>query len=245
VRYAVVSDVHSNHEALSAVLEAAEDLGAESFLFLGDLVGYNADPDRCAEALASKPVAASVRGNHDKAVCGLMDLQWFNPWARAAAEWTRNNASASTLARVAALPRGPMPVGGHILICHGAPMDEDRYLLTEKAVLDSFRCLEAEYPQVRVCFFGHTHRAGVRCGSGQAARQGTQIELEPDRRYLINPGSVGQPRDGNSGASFGIFDSERFTYANFRIAYDVAAVQRKVLAAGLPTALAQRLSRGE
>jgi len=244
MRYAVISDVHSNHEALTAVLGAAREQGVESFLFLGDLVGYNADPDACADTLSGLPLAGSVRGNHDKAVSGLMDLSWFNHWARTAALWTRGHAAPRTMAQITALACGPASVGEGSLICHGAPMDEDAYIPSQEDPGDCIRFLEREFPAIHVCFFGHTHVAGGWSSTGRLLDCGSGIILEPDRRYLINPGSVGQPRDGNPRASFGILDTGRGTYRNLRIAYDVETVQRKVLAAGLPRELADRLARG-
>lgn len=247
MRYAVLSDVHANYEALTAVLGAAREQAVESYLFLGDLVGYNADPVPCADAVFSLPAAAAVRGNHDKAAAGLMDLDWFNPWARAAVEWTRDHCSRRCLEGLRGLPAGPWAVGSDrgILICHGSPMDEDAYVPRDFSPWACFRFLETMHPEAKVCFFGHTHDAGGWCRSAAGVKGcGKEIRLDPDRRYLINPGSVGQPRDGIPEASFGIFDSGRGAYRNFRIAYDVETAQRKVLAAGLPGELAARLPKG-
>jgi diadenosine tetraphosphatase ApaH/serine/threonine PP2A family protein phosphatase len=190
----------------------------------------------------------TVRGNHDKAAAGLLSPEWFNSAARRAILWTRENASPEILERIAALKQGPLETRDGILLCHGTPMDEDRYMMDERSLVESFQFLAENNPGVRVCFHGHTH---VPLAARRKAKGGEpellfeeEIRIEGSSTYLINPGSVGQPRDGNPRASFGILDTERGIYKNVRVDYDVAGAQRKILAAGLPAALAQRLEKG-
>jgi predicted phosphodiesterase len=244
---AILGDVHGNREALEAVLTAAAREDVEGFWFLGDLVGYNPDPDYCVAEVLSR-ASHTVRGNHDKAVTGLLSVQWFNPMAREAVRWTRRTARVETLRNVEGLPEGPQrPLPGFVL-CHGTPWDEDEYLIGETAVVKAFRWMRND-GQARVCFHGHTHRP-LCC----RLREGPQrpevlpgeglVAFEPGCLYLVNPGSVGQPRDGNPKASFGILDTDRLTYRTLRVAYAVKETMRKIEAAGLPRELAWRLSGG-
>jgi predicted phosphodiesterase len=244
----VISDIHANWEALSAVVREIDAIPHDSLYCLGDLVGYNADPDACVSRTLST-AAVTVRGNHDKAAAGLFSLEWFNPLARAAAIWTRKNAKPDTLETLAGLAQGPIEVEEGLLLCHGAPMDEDRYIYNDASVRESFECLAEEYPETRVCFHGHTHipfaaRLRGRTGRTEILPAGEEIGLEEGSTYLINPGSVGQPRDGNPWASFGILDTKRWTYRTMRVIYDAARTGEKIKTAGLPKELACRLAEG-
>ena len=246
--YAIVSDIHSNYEALAAVLHAMEKFPIDVVYCLGDLVGYNADPDACVQAILPR-ANAIVRGNHDKAVAGLLNLEWFNTSAKQAVLWTRRSAGASTLEAVSRLPEGPMEVGDGILLCHGTPYDEDAYLMDAMSIAESYRFLVESHPETRFCLHGHTHYPQVVMRRGEkkkpeVVRGQEETRLEPGATYLINPGSVGQPRDGIALASFGILDTNRLVYRNLRVAYDVQETQRKVLQAGLPPELARRLAEG-
>ena len=248
MRCAIISDIHSNREALESVLAEIDRQGVETVLCLGDIVGYNADPEACVELVLDR-AAATIRGNHDKAVAGLMDLDWFNPAAREAALWNRGALRGGALDRVRRLPQGPISFGTSIVLCHGSPVDEDEYLLPGAPLLDALRFLDEKMPEARLCFHGHTHMplAWSRDREGRPARKEDMtrpVELDPDRVYLLNPGSVGQPRDGNSRASFGILDTGRGTFTYTRVAYAFRETQQKILAAGLPPALARRLGEG-
>ena len=245
---AIVSDIHSNQEALEAVLGSIENLPVDVLYCLGDLVGYNADPDACVQAILPR-AKATVRGNHDKAVAGLLNLDWFNRTAREAVLWTRRTAQAQTLDEVKRLPSGPLEVEEGILLCHGTPYDEDAYLMDNGSIAESYEYLAKNHPEARFCLHGHTHYPQVVVRRGERARtevlRGQQeIRLERGGTYLINPGSVGQPRDGIALASFGILDTNRLVYRNLRVAYGVQETQRKILQAGLPAELAQRLAEG-
>jgi predicted phosphodiesterase len=248
MRYAIISDIHSNLEALEAVLTEIDRQDVDTVVCLGDIVGYNADPQACADRVLGV-AAAVVRGNHDKAVTGLMDLDWFNSAARDAALWNRDAMQDATRARVRKLPQGPMALGTSILLCHGSPADEDEYLLPGAPLLEALRGLDERMPETRLCFHGHTHvpLAWSRDRNGRPPRRedlSRPVELDPDRVYLLNPGSVGQPRDGNSRASFGILDTGRGTFTYIRVAYAIRETQQKILAAGLPPVLARRLGEG-
>ena len=245
---AIVSDIHSNQEALAAVLGAIDNLPVDLLYCLGDLVGYNADPDACVEAILPRAKAV-VRGNHDKAVAGLLNLDWFNHAAKEAVLWTRRSAHAETLEEVRNLQPGPLEMEEGILLCHGTPYDEDAYLMDVGSIAESYRFLTESHPEVRFCMHGHTHYPQVVVRRGErkkpeVLRGQEETRLEPGATYLINPGSVGQPRDGIALASFGILDTNRLVYRNLRVAYGVQETQRKILQAGLPPELARRLAEG-
>jgi predicted phosphodiesterase len=247
---AIISDIHANKEALDAVLAQIDSLGIQDIVCLGDVVGYNADPDACMSTVLSR-AAQVIRGNHDKAVAGFIDLEWFNPVARAAALWTRATVRPETLEEIRRLPQGPREYGpeGSILLCHGTPYDEDAYLMDTASIAASYESLDSEHPGVRFCMLGHTHVpivVGRKAGSArpQVIRWKETVDLEPGTVYLINPGSVGQPRDGIALASFGILDTEKMTYQNIRARYVVQETQQKILEAGLPSSLARRLDEG-
>jgi predicted phosphodiesterase len=238
MRYLIVSDLHANWEALQAVIEDAAEL-YDKIACCGDVVGYGADPDLVTEWVRAN-VSAIVRGNHDKACAGLEDLEWFNPAARASALWTQSVADPGNLEYLRRLARGPENCNGFQLI-HGSPVDEDEYLLTDREVNDI-----APYLDTEVTFFGHTHvHTGFLCHrNGVKVLQQEAIERENDVRYLINPGSVGQPRDNDPRAAYVLHDTELKTIEFRRVAYDVERAQKKILQAGLPDLLARRLATG-
>src|SRR5208283_1570391 len=150
---AVISDIHSNNEALDVVLSEIEAIGADAVFCLGDIVGYNADPDRCVDLVMSR-AAEVVRGNHDKAVAGFLNLDWFNGSARAAALWTRSTVRPDTLETLRRLREGPLEAAeGEILLCHGTPYDEDAYLVDTNSIGESFRSIDSAHPRTRFCFF--------------------------------------------------------------------------------------------
>ena len=245
MRYLVVSDLHSNWEALEAVLEDA-DGQYDRIVCCGDLAGYGPDPNRVLD-WARANLHAVVRGNHDRACCGLEDLEWFNPVARAATVWTMTCLNPVNFAYLRQLPAGPLAVDGFQLI-HGSPLDEDEYLISATDVRNVFDYLEAN-----VSFFGHTH---LQCGyaradgSFQIMRQMDPLEAEVRHRldrhgiYLINAGSVGQPRDGDPRAAFAFFDTGTLEVVQRRVPYDYDATRRKIEAAGLPDVLGSRLAIG-
>ncbi|HEY7792120.1 MAG TPA: metallophosphoesterase family protein [Vicinamibacterales bacterium] len=245
MQYLILSDIHGNLEALDAVLAAEPEATRGRVVVLGDLVGYGADPNAVIDRVRGLD-AVAIRGNHDKVVCGLAPLSGFNAAARTAAEWTREALTPAALDYLTSLPAGPYDVDEQVAICHGAPFDEDAYLFDERDVHRAFRAIHRP-----LCLFGHTHVPvawscdphGVDlCSPGD--RTETSIALKTGVRYLVNPGSVGQPRDGDPRAAYARVDTEAGTLVLRRVAYAVHEAQQKILSAGLPAALAMRLARG-
>ncbi len=242
MQVAIVSDIHSNWEALQAVLTKIDELGIGRIHCLGDVVGYGADPNRCTEAVfeRARPV---IRGNHDKAAAGLMDVDYFNDMARQAVFWTRTALAEDNLRRIRELEGGPLPEG-KLLLCHGSPQDEDQYIFQRSIARASFELMHERFPEQRICLFGHTHLPIVIEESGEAYYPEEPVRLDPGKSYLINPGSVGQPRDGVPLASFGVFDEDELSFTLLRLEYPIEEAQRKILDAGLPPMLARRLASG-
>ena len=243
LRYLVISDVHANLEALDAVLAAADPY--DHALVLGDLVGYGADPNAVIDRVRALPAATFIRGNHDKVGAGLETTDGFNYLARHAITWTTNALTPERRQWLAALPQGPTIIDDLVEICHGAPFDEDVYIFDD---LDAMRALRvARRP---LCLFGHTHVvAGYHVTKEMHTVGGihdTPVHIPRDggSRFLVNCGAVGQPRDGDPRAAYGILDSSARTLSLARVEYDVAAAQAKIVAAGLPDVLAQRLALG-
>ena len=243
MRVAILSDIHANREALEAVEARLAALRVDQVYFLGDAVGYNADPGYCLARIAAL-AAFSVRGNHDKTVADPANLDWFNEVAREALVWTSRQLDAQGLSLLAGLPRGPLAVGERWVLCHGTPADEDQYLTQARDAEKAFRFLGASFPGAEVAFFGHTHVPVIVAEKGRALPPPERFALRPGVRYLINPGSVGQPRDRLPLASFGVLDEEERAYEHYRVPYPIEKTQGKILAAGLPRALADRLAGG-
>ncbi len=246
MRYLIFSDLHANWEALQAVLGSA-DGQYDRIVCLGDLVGYGADPNAVTDWVRAN-TSVVVRGNHDRACAGLEDLEWFNPVARAAAQWTRAQLTLENLDYISALPKGPMAVGS-FQIMHGSLLDEDAYMITAADAGEVFPYLESS-----IGLFGHTHVQGgfewVRNrvwsigGPDPQAKKETLLEFDPDAAYLINPGSVGQPRDTDPRAAYILYTPEDRFLTYHRVDYDIDAAQAKIRRAGLPDLLAQRLGVG-
>jgi predicted phosphodiesterase len=245
VRYLVVSDLHSNREALDAVLEDARGQ-YDQVVCCGDLVGYGPDPNGVVD-WARANLNSVIRGNHDRACTGIEDLEWFNPVARAASVWTMARLTPTNFEYLKQLPAGPLRVNGFQLI-HGSPLDEDEYLMSGADVRNVF-----DYLDTGVSFFGHTH---LQCGYARANGyfqvmrhlDGFDSEiwhrLDRDGIYLINAGSVGQPRDGDPRAAYALFDSDALEVVQRRVKYDFHTTRRKIEAAGLPEVLGARLAIG-
>jgi len=217
----------------------------DRLLCCGDIVGYGADPDAVTEWMRDH-VDAVIRGNHDKACAGLEDLEWFNPVARLSTVWTMEHMKPENLAWLRGLPQGPVEEGGLILV-HGSPLDEDEYLISELDV-DQLR----PYLEGRVWVFGHTHlQGGFLCHRNGVKRirrplgAAETVQLEAHQSYLLNPGSVGQPRDGDPRAAWMLWDSTERLATFHRTSYDFRITQRKIVDAGLPEVLAMRLEAGK
>lgn len=243
MRYAILSDIHANLEALRAVLARIAELGADRVVCLGDLVGYNADPNECVDTVRRDGITC-LMGNHDAVACGLEEPHSFNPTAREAVLWTRTELTAENGKFLRELPRHLLI--DEVLLCHGSIDDTNRYILDDSDVRDNFSLLEKLSGHRGTCFFGHTHiRAAYSLADQLIARDlSDEMRLIREWKYLINPGAVGQPRDGNPQAAFLIYDSRERTVGFQRVEYDIAACQDKIIRAGLPPRLAQRLALG-
>jgi len=246
MRTLILGDIHSNIDALDAVLMAAASLRIDRAVVLGDLVGYNAAPRQVLWRLDTLAPILTVRGNHDKVCAGLETAANFHPLARQAIEWTRRQLTPDGLAHLADLPKGPLMLGETVELCHGAPFDEDFYV---QDALDGRRALEAAVAPL--CLNGHTHVTAVYRTHGMSVRDETPLEYELSvvefpltGRVLVNVGSVGQPRDGDPRAAFGVLDEGAGTLELRRVPYNVESAQRRIVEAGLPTFLATRLGRG-
>jgi diadenosine tetraphosphatase ApaH/serine/threonine PP2A family protein phosphatase len=240
--YGLVSDIHGNLESLETVLAALPRI--DGLLCLGDIVGYGPDPAACLERLREQPGLLAVVGNHDLAACGRYDQDWFNPYAREAIIWTAEQLSAEQKQYLASLPM-TLEVAGATLV-HGSLPEPMDYITGPREALGCFDALSDS-----LCFVGHTHvaelyrlRRHTRFCDQVSLWSGGRVVLDPDLRYIINVGAVGQPRDGNPDASFGVWDTEARVVEVTRVAYDIAAVQRKMRAARLPGYLVQRLADG-
>jgi diadenosine tetraphosphatase ApaH/serine/threonine PP2A family protein phosphatase len=252
MRLAIIADVHSNLEALESVLRRLREEEVDAILNLGDLVGYNANPAECLEMLEGARVL-NLAGNHDLALLEPARAESFNIIAYQALKWCREQLSPRHLELLKDLPLTRQVEGGEggeagFLACHGTPTSADTYIAYHfqgKRVLSRL----SRETDLKVCFFGHTHRRALwyRDIRGKVAVQEIsqpRVKLAPQGHYLINPGSVGQPRDGNPEAAYAIFDDQEFAIHFKTTPYDVAGAQRRILAAGLPPYLAERLARG-
>jgi len=254
VRILLLSDIHANLEALQACLEAAPP--HDVVMNLGDLVGYGASPN---EVIAQSRALGNlfVRGNHDKAVCGLMDTQEFNPVAALAAHWTRDQLNTENMEWLRSLPHGPVRMDGvdDVEFVHGSPVDEDEYVVTPP---DALALLQDS--AVTLTFFGHTHLQGSFAFNPTATEvksqglypeyqtvgqtENVEFPIRNSFRYMVNPGSVGQPRDGDWRAAFAVYDTDRRVVTYWRVPYKLHEAQERIIAANLPQRLATRLAAG-
>lgn len=250
MRFLILSDIHSNLDALEAILATAPayDVVAN----LGDIVGYGACPNEVIDR--SRELGnIFVRGNHDKTCAGIADVRGFNYIAAAAVVWTHNALTPENLQWLKELPQGPLPLEPltDVQVAHGSPRDEDEYLLGSDHAAES-----ADQTDVPITFFGHTHmQGGFLITNNQEItfrptykeeneNENWELALDRPGKYLINPGSVGQPRDGDWRAGFAIFDSDARKVKFFRVVYDVAKAQKRIRDAKLPERLAERLLHG-
>tara|TARA_B100000686_G_scaffold196765_1_gene203627 strand:+ start:23524 stop:24279 length:756 start_codon:yes stop_codon:yes gene_type:complete len=250
MRSLILSDIHGNLEALEAVLEQAQRESCDHIIVLGDLIGYGANPNEVVDRIFDLKPDLLIRGNHDKVAAGVEEPIHFNPSAANAALWTYNTLTPANRQRVANLPKGPRTLHSKIEICHGTPYDEDVYIFDEQ---DASEALDSASKQL--CFFGHTHLPGIfsresKSGSITVFVPKTNTSepqakiLNPLASHLINPGSIGQPRDGDPRAAYAIFDHVTNEVIFIRVAYPVKSTQEKIRTAGLPDSLARRLAQG-
>lgn len=247
MRLGLITDVHSNTEALGAVMGELERVGVDAVVHLGDVVGYGAEPNACCEVLRRR-AQLSLMGNHDAAVAGVMDTAWFASHARAAVDWTIRSLSDDNLEWLVKSPYTYRE--GAYLFSHGSPVlpQAFRYVLSQFDADEIFGWMAHNAKGVRVVFVGHAHQCLVFQGHGEAYRVVDGVsEHELDLSagaWVINVGSVGQPRDGDPRACFAVLDTDTGLYRAHRIAYDYAATGAKIVAAGLPEILSTRLALG-
>ncbi|HEX3034195.1 MAG TPA: metallophosphoesterase family protein [Thermodesulfobacteriota bacterium] len=239
MKYAVISDIHSNLEALSRVLQEIDEIGVDKIICLGDIVGYGANPNECVETIRERSIE-SVMGNHDIVACGKKEPLNFNPVARDAALWTRNALTPENREFLYNLPDTKEIVD--FIIVHGAISDPDLYIFSNYDALLEFGLMEKQ----NLCFFGHTHVRVYYVFQDGSVDYFFDYELtiNPKAKYLINPGSVGQPRDRDPRASFLVYDGQEGTVKFTRLEYDINSAQQKIIQAGLNKRLADRLSVG-
>ena len=232
MRIAVISDIHSNLEALTKVFEIVDKESIEAVVCLGDVVGYGANPNECVK-LVSDRCKTILLGNHDAAALDPALAEDFNRNAREAALWTNKSLTAESKKILSGLPmKAEME---DLLFVHSSPCDPDdwNYIIQDHEAHQAFECFSE-----KVCFIGHTHAPVV------FSEMGRTKTITQESRYIINVGSVGQPRDGNPTLSFGIFDSTAWSYRNIRSKYNIEAAAEKIRDAGLPAPLADRLYMG-
>ncbi len=242
MRILVLSDIHANLTALESVLDIAGQVDAT--WCLGDVVGYGPDPNECVRTLQSLPNLVCLLGNHDAAALGQIDLTAFNREARASAQWTQSVLDSNSKRFLSSLPEKQVVSG--VTLVHGSPRNPVwEYMLDSMTAELNFRCMDTH-----LCFVGHTHLpVAFYYHANNHPRVAWQLLREnesPDLsvRAFLNPGSVGQPRDHDSRASFAIFDLEAQTWHNYRVAYNVSTVQARIIRSGLPSHHANRLSEG-
>ncbi|MGD9253719.1 MAG: metallophosphoesterase family protein [Holophagae bacterium] len=250
MRYLILSDIHANWEALQAVRAHVRRKRFDRVVFLGDAVGYGASPNRVLAWMRSLGSdLAMVRGNHDRVCAGLESADYFNRYARQAAEWTLERLDEKNLAYLRSFPEGPQELERGVAFCHGSSVDEDAYVFSASDAQLAFGGLDHQ-----LILFGHTHvpslfmlgenngrnTLSVRLLSGRRL----VVELEPGQRYLMNPGSVGQPRDRDPRASYSILDTDQGRIYVYRVAYRASVARRRILSAGLPPVLGDRLLYG-
>lgn len=246
----LISDIHANQEGLEACLAVAPE--HDAVVNLGDIVGYGGSPNEVTER--SRELGGMlVRGNHDKACTGVMGIESFNPIAGLAALWTKQTLKPENLDWLAALPQGPLNMDGTIGVqcVHGSPLDEDEYVIVVRDAVQPLMTTPAN-----VTFFGHTHIQGGFCVEGERwetlrpvyrskdKKEHCTLELKRNAKYMINPGSAGQPRDQDPRAAFAVFDTETWKVTFHRVPYNVEGAQQKIKAAKLPERLANRLKDG-
>jgi predicted phosphodiesterase len=229
---AIISDIHSNLEALERTLELARERSVDEIICLGDIVGYGADPNACIDLVRDRTPYVLL-GNHDQAAVDLSMTEHFNPYARLAAEWTHDEITPENAAYVSGLPLTLQRHG--VLFVHSSPFEPEQwhYIISPADAKFNF-----EHFTEPICFLGHSHTPGV-FSEDLWAR-----DVVRGNRFIVNVGSVGQPRDGNWQLSFGVFDTEQWTYHNVRADYDVKTAAAKIRQAGLPKPLAERILIG-
>lgn len=241
MRYAIISDIHGNLEAFKAVLEALKDERIDDYLSLGDVVGYGADPKECIKLLKSVNPKVAIAGNHEWGALGLKNTEDFTDIAGTAVAWTRNILDADELEYLRSF--GLVHEDEKMALAHGTLNSPEEFYY----IFDTDDA-QATISEMRspLCFIGHTHVPGIFVSEeGKlSVIDASSIRLDNDNKYIVNAGSIGQPRDGDNRSSYVIYDDEEFTLDIKRVEYDVKKAQERILRAGLPARLAARLSEG-
>ncbi|MDY6864215.1 MAG: metallophosphoesterase family protein [Thermodesulfobacteriota bacterium] len=241
MRWAILSDIHSNLEAFRAVLLRLEKEKIDRIAFLGDIIGYGADPEMCIELL-KKTTECVVAGNHDLGAVGKSETTFFNAMAKTAIEWTANKIWKSHYDYLKELPL--IKLLDDFFMVHSTPLypSQWNYILSEDDAAYNFHFFDHS-----VCFIGHSHSPQVfilKNGDNLSTIKSTHFFIEEGSRYIINVGSVGQPRDGNPDSCFGILDTEKREFRYIREPYNIHKAQQKIIDAGLPKVLAERIGVG-
>lgn len=239
MRYAIISDIHSNLEGLEKCLDKIDEVGVDQIVCLGDIVGYGANPNECTEVVRQR-CEISLKGNHDIVACANDHPYEFNPMAKDAILWTREALSDENKRYLDDLPEKVEME--EFIIVHGAISDPGKYIHSPADALTEFGLMN----DYGLCFFGHTHITGsFELRQNMIGNfQDLELAVEDDAKYIVNPGSVGQPRDKDPRASFLIFDSQTAKMEFHRLNYNMTLAQRKILEAGLDERLAIRLTYG-
>jgi predicted phosphodiesterase len=247
MRYLILADIHANLDALNAVLERVKKERIDKYIILGDVLDYGAEPNETIEVLRKLSPQEAVRGDHEKIFTGELSEEYFDPEVLRCSRWTKEHLTKESAAYIKSLPGGPRIIDDTFEIVHGSYPDEDMYILDSEILITSFKCLKTT-----LGFFGHTHVPVIfiQKGSGKnemAGFRGSEkvFHLADGERCLINPGSVGQPRDNNPDAGFAVFDNIAKTVTMYRIQYDKDSAAKKIMDAGLPDFFAQRLIAGK
>jgi predicted phosphodiesterase len=243
MRYALISDLHANLEALTAVLNEIDASGIKNIVCLGDLVGYNTNPNECVDIIRERKIKC-IMGNHDSRVAGVETPDDFNYQALEALLWTRKILTEENAAFLKKLPR-TLFIDERFIIFHGWLNDTDSYIFGARDAMKNFRLLK-RYKKTNLCFFGHTHKGATYIGKDGAVEisSDTALKISKKHDYLINPGAVGQPRDRDPRAAFAVYDTRDSSVTFHKIDYDIQTTVKKIIDAGLSPRLAERLKLG-
>ncbi|MFQ5602764.1 MAG: metallophosphoesterase family protein [bacterium] len=242
MKYAIISDIHGNLEALESVLKDIDNKQIDSLICLGDLIGYGPNPNECVDIVKEK-ADYILAGNHDYAPLGKLDLSYFNPWARNAIEWTADHLTQETKDFLLNLPLKVELDGFTIVHSTPAHPEDWNYIITIGDAVQNFPDFRGQ-----ICFIGHSHVPmiiSVNEKEDYRVIRNDSISIDPDLRYIINVGSVGQPRDFIPKAAYAIYDASAKTYELRRVGYNIAVTQNKIMESGLPHFLAERLELGQ
>lgn len=244
MKYLVFSDIHSNLEAFKKLLATKKSKNVDAFIFLGDLVGYGPNPNEVIDLFREQNSVHYIRGNHDKVIADLESSSLFNPVAAFSAEWSKVQLNEQNQKFLKNLKKGPLVVDHFITLSHGSTFDEDYYVFSIFEAAESFKFMDTS-----IGFFGHTHFPIMYLLRNEridtvSLTSNTKIKLDPNTKYLINPGSIGQPRDKNPNPSYIIYDSQKKEITFQRFSYNFQGTQKKIREFGLPEILASRLESG-